>query len=77
MAARGSARTPVAIASRNLKASIAVMSPNPMTTPGAGLKLRRMPVKPKASPLGLLSPQRIHPSWRNFLDVVYWNVELG
>ena len=43
----------------------------------AGLKLRRMPVKPKASPLGLLSPQRIHPSWRNFLDVVYWNVELG
>lgn len=43
----------------------------------AGLKLRRVPVKPKASPLGLLSPQRIHPSWRNFLDVVYWNVELG
>ena len=43
----------------------------------AGLGLRRPPVKPKASPLGLLSPQRIHPSWRNFLDVAYWNVELG
>jgi len=43
----------------------------------AGLGLRRPPVKPKASPLGLLSPHRIHPSWRNFLDVAYWNVELG
>ena len=43
----------------------------------AGLALRKPPVKPKASPLGLLSPQRIHPSWRNFLDVAYWNVELG
>ncbi len=43
----------------------------------AGLKLRHVPVKPKASPLGLLSPHRIHPSWRNFLDVAYWNVELG
>lgn len=43
----------------------------------AGLALRKQPVKPKASPLGLLSPQRIHPSWRNFLDVAYWNVELG
>ncbi len=43
----------------------------------AGLKLRRTPAKPKASPLGLLAPQRIHPSWRNFLDVAYWNVELG
>ena len=43
----------------------------------AGLTLRKAPVKPKASPLGLLAPQRIHPSWRNFLDVAYWNVELG
>jgi 5-methylcytosine-specific restriction endonuclease McrA len=43
----------------------------------AGLTLRKVPVKPKASPLGLLSPGRIHPSWRNFLDVAYWNVELG
>ena len=43
----------------------------------ARLALRKQPVKPKASPLGLLSPQRIHPSWRNFLDVAYWNVELG
>ena len=43
----------------------------------ARMGLRRPPVKPKASPLGLLSPSRIHPAWRNFLDVAYWNVELG
>lgn len=42
----------------------------------AGMKLRRQPVKPKASPLGLLAPHRIHPDWKNFLDVAYWNVEL-
>lgn len=41
-----------------------------------GMRLRRSPVKPKPSPLGLLSPHRIHPDWRNFLDVAYWNVEL-
>ncbi len=43
----------------------------------AGMALRRLPVKPKASPLGLLAPARIHPAWRNFLDVAYWTVELG
>jgi len=42
----------------------------------AGMKLRRPPVKPKATPLGLLSPHRIHPTWKNFLDMAYWNVEL-
>jgi 5-methylcytosine-specific restriction endonuclease McrA len=42
----------------------------------AGMKLRRAPVKPKATPLGLLSPHRIHPTWKNFLDMAYWNVEL-
>jgi hypothetical protein len=41
------------------------------------MALHRPPVKPKASPLGLLSPARIHPAWRNFLDVAYWTVELG
>ncbi len=43
----------------------------------AGLRLRRSPVKPKATPLGLLSPHRIHPTWKSFLDVAYWNVELS
>lgn len=42
----------------------------------AGMKLRRVPGKPRATPLGLLSPNRIRPEWRNFLDVAYWNVEL-
>ena len=42
----------------------------------AGMKLIRPPAKPKATPLGLLAPHRIHPMWRNFLDVAYWNVEL-
>ena len=42
-----------------------------------GMKLRRAPVKPRATALGMLSPHRIHPTWRNFLDVAYWNVELS
>ncbi len=43
----------------------------------AGMALRRPPVKPKSTPLGLLAPHRIHPTWKNFLDVAYWNVELN
>lgn len=43
----------------------------------AGMSLRRIPVKPKPSPLGLLSPHRIRPEWKNFLDMAYWNVELS
>lgn len=42
----------------------------------AGMVLVKVPVRPKPSPLGFLSPQRIHPDWRNFLDVAYWTVEL-
>ena len=42
----------------------------------AGMKLRRLAGKPKATPLGLMSPHRIHPTWKNFLDMAYWNVEL-
>ena len=42
----------------------------------AGMALVRPPVRPKANPLGFLSPHRIHPDWHNFLDVAYWNVEL-
>lgn len=43
----------------------------------AGMSLRRPPARPKPSPLGLLSPHRIRPEWKNFLDVAYWNVELS
>ena len=39
-------------------------------------QLRRPAAKPKATPLGLMSPHRIHPTWKNFLDMAYWNVEL-
>ena len=42
----------------------------------AGMRLRRVPGKPRGTPLGLMSPQRIHPTWKNFLDMAYWNVEL-
>lgn len=42
----------------------------------AGLTLVRPPVRPRPTPLGFLSPHRIHPDWRNFLDVAYWTVEL-
>jgi len=42
----------------------------------AGMRLRKVPVKPKGSPVGLLAANRIHPDWRNFLDVAYWTVEL-
>ena len=43
----------------------------------AGMRLRRLPVKPKPSPLGLLSPHRIPPDWRTCLDGAYWTVELS
>lgn len=43
----------------------------------AAMKLRRVPGKPRATPLGILNPSRIHPEWKNFLDVAYWNVELS
>ncbi len=43
----------------------------------AGMRLKKPPVKPKSTPLGFLSPHRIHPDWKNFLDVAYWNVELS
>jgi 5-methylcytosine-specific restriction endonuclease McrA len=44
----------------------------------AGLRLIRKPKRPKWRPfvqvnLGL----ECHESWKHFLDVAYWNVELG
>ena len=47
-------------------------------TPGeAGVKLVRKPAKPRFSPVMhlALSSAKYH-SWKQFLDVAYWNVEL-
>ena len=42
----------------------------------AGLRLITHPERPRWSPVGQFSKSGFHPSWRNFLDVAYWNVEL-
>ncbi len=44
----------------------------------AGLKLIRKPKKPKWRPFLQVSVGlKPHDSWKHFLDVAYWNVELG
>jgi len=44
----------------------------------AGMKLIRAPRKPKWRPFVHLSPNSsIHESWKHFIDVTYWNVELS
>jgi 5-methylcytosine-specific restriction endonuclease McrA len=43
----------------------------------AGMKLTKIPVKPKTSPtLGLKLANRKYQSWKTFLDEAYWTVEL-
>lgn len=43
----------------------------------AGLRLVRLPVKPKRSPLLMLRlGQEKYASWKQFLDSAYWSVEL-
>ena len=43
----------------------------------AGMKLIKLPVKPKTSPtLGLKLAHRKYQSWKAFLDEAYWSVEL-
>jgi 5-methylcytosine-specific restriction endonuclease McrA len=44
----------------------------------AGMRLVRKPVRPKWRPVisTLLGHGRTHPSWKTFLDLAYWNVEL-
>ena len=43
----------------------------------AGLRLIRVPVKPKRSPLLTLRlGQEKYASWKQFLDSAYWSVEL-
>jgi 5-methylcytosine-specific restriction endonuclease McrA len=43
----------------------------------AGLTLIARPERPRWSPVGHFQRTAWHPSWRNFLDVAYWNVELA
>ncbi len=44
----------------------------------AGMRLVRKPRRPKWRPFVQISfGLRAHESWRHFIDVAYWNVELG
>ncbi len=44
----------------------------------AGLRLVRKPKRPKWRPFVHVTPgSPVHDSWKHFLDVAYWNVELG
>lgn len=42
----------------------------------AQMKLIQPPRKPRWHPVGHFGANRLHPAWRNFLDVAYWNTEL-
>ena len=44
----------------------------------AGIQLIRPPVRPKWRPFMQIKLRtNIHESWKHFLDVAYWNVEIG
>lgn len=43
----------------------------------AGLRLIRKPKRPKWRPFLQITVGGHHESWRHFLDLAYWNVELG
>jgi 5-methylcytosine-specific restriction endonuclease McrA len=44
----------------------------------AGMQLIRTPKKPKWRPFVTISfPGPLHESWKHFVDLAYWNVELG
>jgi hypothetical protein len=42
----------------------------------ASIRLIAAPRKPRWHPVGQFGSSRLHPSWRNFLDLAYWNTEL-
>ncbi len=42
----------------------------------ANMKLVAQPKKPRWHPVGHFAASKLHPAWRNFLDVAYWNTEL-
>jgi len=48
------------------------------TPPEAGLRLIRKPKRPKWRPFVQINfSMHQHDSWRHFVDLAYWNVELG
>ena len=48
------------------------------TPPEAGLRLIRKPKRPKWRPFIQVNfGAPVHESWKHFLDIAYWNVELG
>ena len=48
------------------------------TPPEAGMHLVRKPKRPKWRPFVQINLSMNHPdSWRHFIDLAYWNVELG
>ena len=48
------------------------------TPPEAGLHLIRKPKRPKWRPFVQVNLELVcHDSWKHFLDLAYWNVELG
>ena len=43
-----------------------------------GLRLRRKPERPRWQPiLHITLDRKPHESWRHFIDLAYWHVELG
>ena len=42
----------------------------------ASMRLIGHPKKPRWHPVGHFGSNKVHPAWRNFLDVAYWNTEL-
>jgi hypothetical protein len=40
------------------------------------MRLIAHPKKPRWHPVGHFGSNKVHPAWRNFLDVAYWNTEL-
>ncbi len=47
------------------------------TPPEAGMKLIRKPKRPKWRPFVQVTIPKPDDSWKHFLDIAYWNVELG
>jgi 5-methylcytosine-specific restriction endonuclease McrA len=42
----------------------------------SSMRLIAQPKKPRWHPVGHFGPSKLHPAWRNFLDLAYWNTEL-
>jgi 5-methylcytosine-specific restriction endonuclease McrA len=42
----------------------------------SSMRLIAHPKKPRWHPVGHFGSSKLHPAWRNFLDIAYWNTEL-